>query len=287
MDQYYEIRRETVKEPLGILRQINQDSIWEGNPYYAVIYMSAGTCQCETPLATYPVKAPALLFFTPFQQYRFSSEGSYSGDMLNFHADFYCIEKHKREVACNGILFNNIYTPPYVLLDAEQAETTQNYLGLLWQDMKREEDVTREDMVIAHLKIILIIATRLKSKQMQEATDSLSETTRPKLQELHHLIESHFTKWHKPADYAAALNISVKTLSKLTCKHLSKTPSRLIAERIVQEARRALHFSNLSIKEIADQTGFEDPFYFSRLFRKYTGVSPREFRQRVGVIIMA
>lgn len=253
---------------------------------YAVISVREGTYHCKTGLAAYTLQGPALLFFTPFQEYALSSPSPFTGELLYFHGDFYCIEKHRKEVACNGILFNNVYAPPFVLLDEANAASVNNYLQLLRQDMEQVEDIAREDMVIAHLKILLIIATRLKTRQMQDVGDGLPESARPQLQQLHQLIESHFTVWHKPADYAKALHISVKSLSRLTGKYLSKTPSALIAERIVQEAKRALHFSNLSVKEIATNTGFFDPFYFSRLFRKYTGVSPREFREKVGVTIL-
>jgi AraC-like DNA-binding protein len=286
MQESYAIRRKAGGDLLAEFNQVNAETVWERRPMYALISVPAGSYRCETDLASYTVRGPALFFFTPYQQYALHSPAPFSGEMLYFHGDFYCIEKHRHEVACNGVLFNNVYAPPFVLLDEENAVAAGNYLRLLGEDMRRNEDVAREDMVIAHLKILLIIATRLKHRQMKETGAGLPPAVQPRLQQLHELIETHFTTWHKPADYAAALHISVKALSRLTGKYLSKTPSALIAERIVQEAKRALHFSHLSVKEIAANTGFADPFYFSRLFKKYTGVAPTEFRDNVGVIIM-
>ncbi|WP_343704343.1 AraC family transcriptional regulator [Chitinophaga sp.] len=286
MQPSYIISRENSREPLAELRVIDQHTAWERRPMYALVKVPAGTFECKTDLAVYTVQGPALFFFTPYQQYALRSSAAFRGELLYFHGDFYCIEQHRHEVACNGVLFNNVYAPPFVLLDDENDAAVKNYLRLLGDDMQRKEDIARHDMVIAHLKILLIIATRLKLRQMQDEGNRLPAAAGPQLQQLHQLIEGHFSEWHKPADYAAALHISVKTLSRLTGKYLSKTPSALIAERIVQEAKRALHFSNLSVKEIAANIGFSDPFYFSRLFRKYTGVSPREFRENVGVVIL-
>jgi AraC family transcriptional activator of pobA len=253
---------------------------------YAVVWLATGAFRCHSGQAVYDINAPALLFFTPYQYYTFTTDTGFTGERLYFHGDFYCIERHKKEVACNGILFNNVYTPPHVQLDDVHAQSVNNYIRLLQEDMRRHEDATRADMVVAHLKILLIIATRLKVKQLEEAQWLLPEGTRPRLQELQRLIETHFVKWHKPADYAAAMFLSVKGLSRLTSKYLSKTPSELITERIIQEAKRALHFTTLSVKEIAAQLQFEDPYYFSRLFRKYTGVTPTKFREQVGVTLL-
>ncbi|VGO18006.1 AraC family transcriptional regulator [Pontiella sulfatireligans] len=49
----------------------------------------------------------------------------------------------------------------------------------------------------------------------------------------------------------------------------------------IQEAGRLLDTSTLSIKEVSDRVGFEDPYYFSRCFKKIAGLSPRHYRQRI------
>lgn len=84
---------------------------------YTAIWIATGTCTCQTDLSSYEINAPALLFFTPFQSYNLLGEHTFSGEQVYFHGDFYCIERHRKEVACNGILFNNVYTSPVVALD--------------------------------------------------------------------------------------------------------------------------------------------------------------------------
>ena len=53
------------------------------------------------------------------------------------------------------------------------------------------------------------------------------------------------------------------------------------------EAKKKLHLTYKSIKEIANELGFEDEFYFSRYFKKLTNVSPKTFRENVGISIVA
>lgn len=284
MEAVHNIRRNADGALLAGMRAIDGTSKWHRAPLYAVVHLQSGSAVLETGQTTFSLQAPMLLFFTPYQEYVFN--GAFAGSHLSFHGDFYCIEKHRHEVACNGVLFNNIYTPPFVPLDEEAAGQAAKYLELLQAAMSGRDDLGREDLVIAHLKILLIIATRVKSRQIAETLTQLPPAAGPRLAQFHHLLEAHFKEWKKPAEYAAAMHITLKALSRLTRKYLSKTPSALIAERVAQEAKRALHFSHLSVKEIATALGYDDPLYLSRLFKKQTGVSPREFRQQVGVVIL-
>jgi AraC family transcriptional activator of pobA len=57
--------------------------------------------------------------------------------------------------------------------------------------------------------------------------------------------------------------------------------SRLIDDRVVREARRNLAYTNMSVTTIAYTLGFADPAYFSRVFTRSLGLSPRAFRVRL------
>lgn len=101
------------------------------------------------------------------------------------------------------------------------------------------------------------------------------------LQRFRSLIETHFTDHWSVADYASALAISPTHLSRLTRNATGQPASALIEDRVVREARRYLVYTDLPVSRIAYALGFEDPAYFSRVFSRATGVSPRGFRQRM------
>ena len=56
---------------------------------------------------------------------------------------------------------------------------------------------------------------------------------------------------------------------------------------MILEAKKLLHLTYKSIKEIAQELDFEDEFYFSRYFKKEVGLSPKQFRDSVGISIVA
>ena len=79
---------------------------------------------------------------------------------------------------------------------------------------------------------------------------------------------------------AAHLNLSSKYLSDLLKQETDKTTMELIPLFMIAEAKNLIVNRELSISEIAYQLGFENPPYFSRLFRKETGMSPKQYRDQ-------
>jgi AraC family transcriptional regulator, transcriptional activator of pobA len=79
--------------------------------------------------------------------------------------------------------------------------------------------------------------------------------------------------------YTERLNVSDKTLSSTVKNATGKTTCDYIHSRLILEAKRKLISTNQSIKEIAHSIGFNDALYFSRLFKKKSGISPDEFRK--------
>lgn len=93
------------------------------------------------------------------------------------------------------------------------------------------------------------------------------------------LIDAHFLSHLGVADYAARLAVSPAHLSRVTRAATGRPASALIEDRLIREARRNLVYTNLSVSRIAYALGFEDPAYFTRVFTRATGLSPRAFRQ--------
>jgi AraC family transcriptional regulator, transcriptional activator of pobA len=204
------------------------------------------------------------------------------GTALHFHPDFFCIHKHQADVACNGVLFNNIYHPPVTSID----ESSKKVLSVLLDQMKSEMTNTalaQYEILVSYLKIFSITSSRLKFRQQPDAIKSAGHIKEPFiLQNLKEAIEKNFRQKHSPGEYAEALNISAKALAKLTKIYFNKTLSELISERIIIEAKRELYLTRKTIKEIAYELGYDDEHYFSRFFKTNADVSPQLYRQTVG-----
>jgi len=95
------------------------------------------------------------------------------------------------------------------------------------------------------------------------------------------LIGQHYLDQWRVADYARALAVTPGHLSRVMREATGFSALHSIESRVIREARRHLAYSNLTVSEIAYALGFSDPAYFSRVFSRATGASPRAFRDRL------
>lgn len=92
------------------------------------------------------------------------------------------------------------------------------------------------------------------------------------------LVGTNFKTRHNVDYYADALCITPNYLNKIVRRHLGVSTKQYVMGRIVDEAKRLLCYTMLSVAEIADSLNFDTATYFVRIFRKYTGVTPSVFR---------
>src|SRR3546814_254432 len=108
-------------------------------PYY-FIFTFEGKASFTIDFTDYECNGRNLLFLSPYQFLQWRMVPS-PVDQIQFHGDFYCIEYHKKEVACNGILFNNIYQQPYVPVSKQLFGEIGNILGKMRQlDLRDQEN---------------------------------------------------------------------------------------------------------------------------------------------------
>lgn len=252
------------------------------NNYYTVVINLSGSGKLKSDFSTYDFSGQVLMCFSPYQPFMISGADDLSGVILNFHPDFFCIHLHQKEVACNGVLFNNIYQPPFITLADKDIALFLNIIEQMQIEMQNAA-LAQYELLISYLKIFLINGSRLRVDQSPMASAEISGLKEPfVLQSLKDAIEENFKTKHSPAEYADLLNISPKALAKITKNHFNKTLTNMIAERIVIEAKRELYLTSKPVKSIAYELGFNDEFYFSRFFKNNADVSPQLYRETVG-----
>lgn len=199
--------------------------------------------------------------------------------ILEFNSHFYCIEVLEKDISCNGLLFNNTLIPAIVRVNKEDLVVA--FWGTI-SELIKELDVISAyaiEMTRVLLKRLLIKLTRVYIDQNKLQDIYFEETKENQtIRKFHTLINKHFLIKKSLKEYADILGISEKTLSNIFSKYSKETPSKLLKNRIILEAKRLLIYSEQPIKEIAYQLGYDDYSNFTKLFKNETGITPLEFK---------
>jgi len=241
---------------------------------YTIYWIQEGKGTYNIDFETYNFQDNVLFFLSPGQVFTVDNEQIKTAYKLTFNSHFYCIQTHDQEVACNGILFNNIYETPFVK-PCEKDTKKLNFILVSLIEEFQQNETAQYDMLQAYLKQFIINSVRVKQEN-----HTIKEDTETRLfKDFSLLVEQNFRKLHSVTDYANRLGLSPKSITKHFQKLGTKKPSQLIKNRILLEAKRLLIYTDKTVKEIAFELGFNDPAYFTRFFTKAILKSPLQFKK--------
>lgn len=225
----------------------------------------------------YELKAASILPIMLNQSFRFERPE----DIIawQFNREFYCIVNHDAEVGCVGFVFFGPSPTMFVKLDSIDQDILYRLLEVFEEEFQSEEEIKAEMLRMLLVRLIIIV-TRLAKKQYLGTEDVVEEKFNL-IRKFNLLVEIHFRRQHQVQFYAGLLNKSPKTISNYFSLYSKKTPLQIIQERIITEAKRLFYYTEKSVKEIADDLGFEDVAHFSKFFKNYTAQNPSDFRKSV------
>lgn len=127
--------------------------------------------------------------------------------------------------------------------------------------------------------VLMLIARQRASETRAAGTDSRRLDL---FNRFRTLIEERFLDHWTVPRYAEALRMTEGRLNRLSRAIAGRSAYEVIQDRMITEARRRLVYIAAPVSLIAYELGFEDPAYFSRIFKKRTGLTPSAFRRREG-----
>ncbi|WP_079689986.1 helix-turn-helix domain-containing protein [Ohtaekwangia koreensis] len=267
---------------LGLMRANDQslDAINDDfyKPYIKVLYLPKGY-SLTVDFNTFTTKQSTLFFISPNQFLQINLAGPDSGYFIFYNRDFYCIQIHDEEVACDGLLFNNIANMPMTTLTKDEDSS----IKYLFDQIEFEfslKDATHEEMIRTYLKQLFIKSARQWKKQHLGKIVAQQHNELEFFRKFTRLVEEHYKYKHSVSDYAEILSMASKTITHRFKRLNLLQPNEIIKNRLVLEAKRLLVHTSMTAKEIAFELGYEDPAYFSRQFMIKTGKSPSSFRAK-------
>lgn len=195
------------------------------------------------------------------------------GYITIFNVDFFLKNNFPHKYIENKkILSSSIQ--PYVQLSDSEAKEIENIFETILEEKKQEANYNNERIALKIIEL-LILGERLFDKKLN------LEMTVPSIDIIKRfidLLEANFSKERSVKFYAAKLAMHPNSLNALIKKHTGTTAKESIQNRVLIETKYLLHSTKLSIKEISNKLGFNDPNYFTSFFTKYENTSPGSYR---------
>lgn len=239
--------------------------------HYMIAVQEKGRTEFMLDFNPVVMSGASLACILPGQVHAFNHIRKASGWFLAF--DPLLLEEPLRDVFENA----RLCTAPLPLRPGA-LHRLQTCLHLLLDQQEQNNDSPLARQVLyALLTSFLGMAATL---YQERAGEHLQASGRPALitRQFRELLRRQFRSVKSPADYAAALHLSLSYLNESVKAVTGLNVSQCIQEEVILEARRLLYYSDQAVKEIAYGLGYEDQAYFSRVFRRVTGLTPVEFR---------
>lgn len=260
----------------GPVKETGRSSFEEGtqshrHDSHSFYLLEKGSVTVEIDFQTYRISSPSIIYIHPSQVHRTTAFDKVTVNSL-------AIDNENLNPGYLALLEAGITPAKPLVVNRETFLLLSEAISLCLKCFKRSHDTLYHSLLNDSCNVLagLFIAQYLLEAK---PTHRLSrfETVAKAFREQ---LERSYTTTKRPADYARLLNLSVTYLNECVKSATGYPVSHHIQQRVVLEARRLLYHSNKSVKEIADELGYDDHPYFSRLFVKITGATPVAFRNK-------
>jgi AraC family transcriptional regulator, transcriptional activator of pobA len=239
---------------------------------YLMVFFTNGSGLHEVDFDQFGIKRGSLFVLQPGQMHHWSLSEDIEGFVIIFSQELYNLYFGQKKINEYNF-YHSIHNRPEMVFEENEIPNLLPYFDLLIQENNHENKLQLDKM----LNLLDCIHIEI-SRKYSETYSHQAHSYNVKINTFEMLLEQYFRTEKLPSFYAEKLNITLKHLNRICNEILQKTATEVITDRVILEIKRMLIDKQLSINEIAFAVGYEDYSYFSRFFKKQTGLSPTEFR---------
>lgn len=239
---------------------------------YVLVYCSSGKLGMIVDENNFTLSAGEVITITSGQIHHINSITKAKGFIIEFTLDFFCKDDKDIELIFHNGLFCHFAMNEVIAVNKTVME---NQLNSINEELLKQP---YQYLISVHSRIELILVTINRAKVKRG-----DEIWKPDALFLKFLeaVRSNFEFNYSLSQFANLLGTTELKLNELAKFHAGKTAQNVIYGLIASEAKRLLTYGDLSVKEVAYQLGFNDPFYFSNFFKKQTKLSPKLYKEKV------
>jgi AraC-like DNA-binding protein len=245
-------------------------------PEFHTLYLGArGEGELVVDFSSVPLRADTLTIVARGRVQHFVPKPGLDAWMLLFVPELVAGGPHDVDPLRGARVLDPGWPSPALRLPSTERAELHALVAQLAAEQARPLDALQPAVMSSLLRAILLRAERLA-----RAADTRPART-PELARFFTILEQDCLTTRSVAHYAKGAGLSVRRLAELLVAHTGRSTKQVIDDRVVLEHKRLLAHTNLTVKQLADRTGFAEPTNLVKFFRHHTGMTPLEFRRNV------
>ena len=251
-------------------RQIDHELETPQRPEFHTIYVGLrGKGQLVVDFTPVPLGANQLTFVARGRVQHFVPDRSVDAWMLLFTPEFLLAGGDAPDPLASAATLSPSWPVPAVAVSPVLARELEALAAQLDAEHARPFDEIQPWLLTALLRVLVLRGERLVGGGPQLAAP---------LQRFFTILERDHATTRSVEHYARQAGISARRLAELVHGHAGKSTKQVIDERVILEQKRLLVHTGLSVKELAERTGFAEPTNLVKFFRHHVGETPLAFR---------
>ncbi|AZA83067.1 hypothetical protein C1637_20035 [Chryseobacterium lactis] len=261
-------------EPLNVLKEAETPSQPHRKTVTDFVFIKKGSLEKMVCSDVFTVQESMVILLPPYKIRTFLRN---TPDIEGFYCHFsdeFIAEGPGLKYLQDILNYMDIWNNPTLYLD----DTLQKRIGVILQQMESLYETDDNPELLRLYLFTLLGEVRYHVEKLPKQNLSINETVVFRFRKL---ITTQIQNIHSVKEFADLLHISPNHLNKSIKKVTGKTASEIINEALLMEAKALLSLPQYTVSEVAFTLGVEDMSYFSRFFKKHTGISPSEYRKRI------
>ncbi|MBB3210793.1 AraC family transcriptional activator of pobA [Herbaspirillum sp. Sphag1AN] len=246
---------------------------------FQVLFLLAGHVRAQVQDALWECDGPIVIALHPAVEHGFDFSEEAQGYVLTVDQNLIFSLGSDHQEVLRSELLSSLFVAP-LMLDLRPAPPLRQRLEGLLHHLLEELawPLYGHTLMLEWLaRSVLLLLARLAADNRSAAVSGHHDFAL--LTRFRALVETYYKQQWLVGAYAEQLHITPSRLNRLCLRLAGQSAFDMIQQRLILEACRQLTFLPSSVATVAYELGFQDPAYFSRLFRRHTGSTPTEFRR--------
>lgn len=245
------------------------------SPGCIFLLCTRGTCNVTIYLNQYELKANSIAVIYPEVYFQITEQ---SADCRFFFVGF-----SKNLVRSTYLFSHTIKHTPYIFerpvlhLEPKVAEIFRDYMKLMIKSLRVEDFMNEIQINLTYSQLILLLGN-IYQRDIPQFEPSHYSRNQEIVKELVRIVIQYYKTERNVSFYAEKMHLSPQHLSTTIKKITGKTLTDIISSFIIRDAQAKLRSTGMTIQEIAYSLNFPDISFFGKYFKRYTGMSPKQYR---------